>query len=144
MLALGLAASIVIIVAELSPVYSIEVTGLPCELAERDLAEQCEPTGAERHSYALLLLALLAAVMAWGAGIGRSLPAAAALAAAGAAVLAIALIGDLPDVDETGAIGIRFEGAAAMPKSGFWLSLIGGAMALVAGVAGVLAHRRSG
>lgn len=138
-LALGIVASVLLVIAELAPVYTIEVSGLPCEPAEPELAEECEPSGADRHSYALFVLALLALVMALGAGLARSLPAAAALALTGLAVLAIVLIGDAPHVNETGAIGLRFEEAAAMPGSGFWLSLAGGAAALLAGAAGLAA-----
>lgn len=137
-LALGSVAGIMMVIADFSPVYSIEVNGLPCEPAEPELADQCAPTGGDRHSYALLVLGVFAVLMAWGAGVGRSLPAAIALGACGAAVLAIALIGDLPDVNETGAIGVRFEQAAASPSSGFWLALLGGALAVGAGVLGTV------
>jgi hypothetical protein len=137
-LALGLVAGILLVIADLSSVYSIEVNGLPCEPAEPELADLCAPTGGDRHTYALLVLGLFAGLMAWGAGAGRSLPAAAALALCGLVALAIAVVGDLPDVNETGAIGVRFEQAAASPASGFWLSLVGGAMALGAGALGVL------
>ena len=140
---LGAASLALLLAAELAPVYTIDVNGLPCEPAEPTLADLCSPSGGDRHSYALLVLGLLAPVMAWGAGVGRSAPAAVALAVVGVAVLAIVLIGDLPDVTETGEIGLRFEQAEANPASGFYLSLLGGAAALLAGVIG-LARLRSG
>ena len=58
-------------------------------------------------------MAALIAAMGWGAGIGGSRPAAVALVALGVAVLAWALLVDLPVTDETGALGSSFEGAAA-------------------------------
>jgi hypothetical protein len=140
---LGAASLALLLAAELAPVYTIDVNGLPCEPAEPTLADLCSPSGGNRHSYALLVLGLLAAVMAWGAGVGRSAPAALALTVVGLAVFAIVLIGDLPDVTETGEIGLRFEQAEASPASGFYLSLLGGAAALLAGVIG-LAQLRTG
>jgi hypothetical protein len=52
----------------------------------------------------------------------------------GVAVLAIVLIGDLPELNETGEIGLRFDEAEAEPASGFYLSLLGGVLALGGGV----------
>jgi hypothetical protein len=49
-------------------------------------------------------------------------------------VLAIALLGDLPDTTETGEIGSSFTSASAKKGSGFWFELGGGGLALVAGV----------
>lgn len=140
--ALGLAGIVLLILAELSPVLEIEVGGGSCALADPALAETCAPTGAQRHSWSLGLLGVLGLVMAWGAGIGGSRPAALALLAAGAAGLAIVLIGDLPAVNETGQIGVAFEDAAATPASGFWLSLAGGAVVVGAGTLALLSRRR--
>lgn len=140
--AVGLAACGLLVAGELSPVYEIQVNGLACEPAEPELAELCAPTGAERHTFALLVLAVLGALMSVGAGLRRSAPAAGALTAVGVAALAIVLIGDAPDVNETGVLGLRFDQAEAEPASGFWLSLVGGALALLAGVLGLLANRR--
>jgi hypothetical protein len=71
--------------------------------------------------------------MAVGAGLGGSRPAGIALIGAGAVVLAIALIGDLPDTTETGEIGSNFASARAVKGTGFWLELVGGALAVAAG-----------
>jgi hypothetical protein len=132
---------VVLITAEFAPVYTIDVGGLPCDRVEFTLTDLCAPSGGERHSYALAILGLLALVMAWGASIGNSRPAAAALALAGAAALAIVLIGDLPDVNQTGEIGLRFDEAEASPANGFYLSLLGGALALAGGVVGLVRRR---
>jgi hypothetical protein len=135
-LGLGLAACTVLIAAELSPVVTVEIlTGGSCEiLADEELREQCNQKGASRHSWALGLLGILALLMAWAAGVARSRAAAVALVMTGVAVLAIVLIGDLPELNETGEIGLRFDEAEAEPASGFYLSLLGGVLALGGGV----------
>lgn len=134
-LALGIGAGILMIVAELSPILRIEIKQSgTCEIvAEPALRSQCAPTGGDRHSYALLVLGVLTLAMAWGAGVGRSRAAAAALVAIGLAVLAISLIADLPAVNETGAIGVRFDEAASTPAAGFFIELVAGAVAIAAG-----------
>lgn len=140
-LVLGVGAAVLLVAAELSPVLQITVNGLPCEIADPELAEQCSPTGAARHSWGLAVLGVLVLVMAWGAGIGASRPAGAALGIAGAAAIAIVLVGDLPDIDETGQIGLLFEAAAAAPASGFYLALAGGVTAMAAGLVGLVSTR---
>ncbi len=139
-LALGAAAAITMLIADFSPVYSVSLSASSCEAAvpTPEIQAACDPTAGDRHSHALILLGLAAGVMAFGAGPGRSLPAAVALLAIGGAVLAIALIGDLPDVDETGVLAGSYEGASAGPSSGFYLELLGGALALAAGILGLV------
>jgi hypothetical protein len=85
-----------------------------------------------------VLLGPLTAAMAWGAGVGRSRPAGAALLAVGLVVLGIALLIDPPVTDETGAIGPRFEGARAQAEIGFTLELVAGALASLAGATRLL------
>ena len=93
-----------------------------------DLADRCELSGLERNGGAFILLALLAALMAFGAGFGRSRPAAFALVGIGALVLLWALLVDLPVTDETGAIGRNFEGAEAAAGPGLTLEIVGGVL----------------
>lgn len=135
--ALGLVAALLMIVAEFSTIASVELTGLDesCEtqLIDPDQRDRCALSGFDRHGGALILLALIAATMAVGAGIGGSRPAAIALIVIGIVVLGIALLLDLPETDETGAIGASFEGAKASPGIGFYLELAGGLLALAAG-----------
>jgi hypothetical protein len=126
------------VMGEFATVASVELTGVDegCEvqLLDPELRDRCELSGFDRHGGALLLIAALTLALAIGAGIGGSRPAAAGLAAAGALVLGIALLIDLPVTDDTGAIGPRFEGAGASGGPGLWLELVGGALALGAGV----------
>ena len=132
---LGVAAAVLMVLAELSNLFTIEVDTASCQdLADPDQADACEQTGGEQHSFALVPVALLTAAMAVGAGLGGSRPAGLALLAAGVVVLAIALIGDLPDTNETGEIGFNFTSARAEKGSGFWFELVGGALATAAGL----------
>lgn len=89
-------------------------------------AEVARTTGHEQHSWAFLLIAILAAVMAWGAANGASRPAMFALLVLGTVVVAVALLNDLPDATKTGVVGSRFADAEASPQIGFWVELVGG------------------
>jgi hypothetical protein len=80
-----------------------------------------------------VLVAVLMAAMGWGAGIGRSRPAAAALVALGVGVLAWALLVDLPVTDETGALGSTFEGARGEAGIGLTLEIVAAVLAIGAG-----------
>jgi len=89
-------------------------------------------SGYERHSVALILIALLAAAMLAGALRGAR-PAMGALAVCGLVVLFIALLGDLPDAGDTGQIGDRYEDAEALTGIGYYLETLGGVLLLAAG-----------
>ena len=135
--AVGMVAALLMIVAEFSTVASVELTGLDesCEtqLVDPEQRDRCALSGFDRHGGALLLLGLIAAAMAVGAGVGGSRPAAVALIAIGLVVLGLTLLRDLPETDETGAIGASFEGARASAGAGLYLELLGGLLALAAG-----------
>jgi hypothetical protein len=95
-------------------------------------------TAAERHNYAMLVLAafaLLALVSALWTG---SQIASFAVAASGVIALLIFLIGDLPDAGKIGTLDDESESfvdARADPQAGFWLELIGSLTLAVCGVA---------
>ena len=135
---IGLCAALLMGLADLLPIVSVDVAGGSCEVindSDPDLADGCVQSGFERHGPALLLLGLVAAVMAWGAGLGGSRPAGSALIVVGLLVLGIALLIDLPVTDDTGAIGPRFEGARAQAEIGLFLELAAGVLAAAAGAA---------
>lgn len=136
-LVVGSLAGILMIAADFTPILQIEIKQSgTCEIvAEADLRALCSPTGGERHSYALVVLGVLSLVLAWVAGPGRARAAALGLVTVGLATLAMSLIGDLPAVGETGAIGIRFDEAAAKPAAGFFIELVAGGLAVGAGAA---------
>jgi hypothetical protein len=144
-LLLGLTAAILMVVSEFATLRSVKVLTASCsDLADPSLRGSCVTHGGEEHAYALVLMGIVAALMAWGAAIGRSRPAGIALLAIGAAVVAIALITDVPDIHKTGVLGERFDSAHAEAGPGLWLEIAGGALALAAGAMATVARRRPG
>jgi hypothetical protein len=142
-LVLGLLAAVLMVVSEFATLRSVKVLTASCsDLADPGLRGSCVTHGGEEHAYALVLLGLVAGVMAWGAAIGRSRPAAIALLAIGAAVVAIALITDVPDIHKTGVLGERFDSAHAQAGPGLYLEIAGGALALAAGAMATAVRRR--
>ena len=87
---------------------------------------------------ALLLLGLLTFVMGSGAAFGRSRPAAVALIAIGMVVIGVAFALDLPASDDTGVIGQDYAEAHASAGIGLWFEVVGGALAVLAGVLRVI------
>ena len=143
-LALGALAGLMLVATEFTTVASVDVASGSCEVindANPDLADRCSLSGFERHGGAFVLLGVLAALMAFGAGPGGSRPAAAALMAVGAVALVWALAVDLPETTKTGAIGRSFEGATGGRGPGFWLEVLGAMLAGGAGLTAFLLHR---
>ena len=97
-------------------------------------------TGAS-HAWAPIPLALVAAVLAYGAYRHRNRAALAGLAALGIATLLIALLGDLPDVRSSGLIGSSAGGyvqASSSPSAGLYMETLGAVVLLVTGGIGLL------
>jgi hypothetical protein len=134
--------AVLMIAAEFATLRSVKVLTASCsDLADPSLRGSCLTRGGEEHSYALVLLGVVALVMAWGATLGRSRPAAAALTVIGLAVIGIALATDLPDIHKTGVLGDRFDSASATPGPGLWMEIAGGALVLAAGVIALTVRR---
>jgi hypothetical protein len=95
--------------------------------------------GGPHHGYAIGLIGLVSLPMSYGAVIGESRPASAALVVLGALALLIAAIFDVPSLDDTGLIGRTYDLAEAGPGAGFWLEI---ACAVVL-LGGGLLHLRS-
>jgi hypothetical protein len=132
LLALPMAGAALLIAAELSTLYDVRVvTAVP---------EGGSFSAGGHHGYALGVIAVGIAVMAVGAVLGGSRPAAVAVLALSVAALAIALLVDLPDVHETGLIGHTYDAAEAEPRAGLYLEIAGGCAALV-GAALILVAR---
>ena len=129
----GMIAGLLLVISEFSTIASVEMRGgASCEVindSDPQLADRCSLSGFERHGGAFLILGLMTAAMAWGAGLGASRPAGAALVAIGVLVVVLSLALDLPQTHKTGAIGRNFEGATAKAGAGLYLELIGGALA---------------
>jgi amino acid transporter len=133
----ALLAGVLMLLTEVTTVISVDLKNTSCEViydSNPSLADNCSQTGFERSSLALLLLGVLTFVMGWGAAFGGSRPAALALIAIGVVVLGITLLGDLPASDDTGLIGRDYAEATASADTGLWLELIGGILAVLAGL----------
>ena len=135
--AAALLAGVFMLLTLVTTVISVDLRNTSCEViydSSPDLADNCSQTGFERSSVALLLLGLLTFAMGIGAAFGRSRPAAVALIVIGVVVLGITLLGDLPASDDAGLIGRDYAEATASAGAGLWFELIGGVLAVVAGV----------
>jgi hypothetical protein len=120
-------------VAEFTPLLSVGTSGHVGSLAT--------VTAGSHHSYALLPVAALAALlMLAGRGPRGRLPLL-AVAVLGLVALGIALIGDLPDAHATGLIrsaGGALATADSTPALGLYLETLGGVVLVLTAAAGVL------
>jgi hypothetical protein len=134
--AAALVAAVLLVATEFTTVASVKVANTSCEViqdSDPGLADRCSLSGFERNGGSFVLVAVLIAAMGWGAGIGCLRPAAAALVALGLAVLAWALLVDLPVTGKTGALGDSFEGARGQAGVGLTLEIVAGGLAVAAG-----------
>lgn len=123
LLALTALACLLLVIAEFGDLNEIKI-----------LTVTKEGIGAgANHGYALGVIAVVGAVMGFGAWRG-SRPAAFAVAVLGVAALLIVLLVDLPDVDATGLYGRNYEQAESTPALGFYLETAGAVLLLFAGV----------
>jgi hypothetical protein len=139
--ATAFAGGLLMLLAEVTTVISVDLRNTSCEViydSNPALADDCSQTGFERSSVALLLLGLLTFAMGTGAALGRSRPAAVALIVIGIVVIGITLLGDLPASDDTGLIGRDYDQAEASAGIGLWFELVGGILAVVAGLLRVI------
>ncbi len=133
----GVAAGVLLVATLFMTITSVDVANGSCEVindANPALADRCSLTGLERHGPAFALLGLLCVVMALGAGLGGSRPAATALIVIGVVAVVITLLTDWPESGETGAIGRSFEGAKAAKGLGLYAELLAGLLAAAAGL----------
>lgn len=138
---LGVLGALVLVIAELSTVVSIDVlsTGTCEEIADPQVRDACSVSGIEQHGGALILLGLLALAMTFGAARG-STPAALALIGIAVIVVGLTVLRDIPASTETGLVGLRYEAAEAGAARGLYLELTG---AVLCAAAGALSLRRS-
>jgi hypothetical protein len=123
----GVLGAFLLIVATFTTVIEIRVSG-----SRMPSGVDADLSGWDRHSISLILIALVAFVMLAGAA-QDAWPAMAAVAALGLVALLITVLGDAPDIHETGEVGKVFESAVAGAGTGFYLETLGGALLLVAG-----------
>lgn len=129
-----LLAAVLLVAAEFTTLFAIHEVGHSAPVKS--------VTNGSHHGYALIPIALLAAVMAVAARRGAGRPALLALAALAIIALVIALLVDLPDAHRTGLIaaGGGFEVGHATPGVGFYLETLGAVLLLVASGIGILAE----
>jgi hypothetical protein len=143
-LLLALASAVLLCAAEPATIASVDVAGDSCRVindSSPEMADRCDLSGFERHGGALILLALVAAGAGFLAQRRDDRLAGSILLAVGLVVLAITLLGDMPQTSETGAIGRDFDGASGQAGLGFFLELTGGVLAILAGVLALTAKR---
>ena len=134
LLGLMLLGAVLLIVAEFLPLYEIRaVTAVP--------AGGEHSTGGH-HGYALLVVGLALIPMAWGALRGGSRPAAIACLALAVIALFVALVIDLPDLNETGLIGRTYDQAEARPRVGFFVETLGATLALLGAIGTLVLRER--
>jgi hypothetical protein len=130
--AVALSAAAALIVAEFLPLYRVRT----------DVGHHVvrSVSAGSHHSYALLLMAVLAALLT--GALGRSgWPVPAALALLGLAALGIALLGDLPDVHRAGVLGTPATGlrdAHTVAGAALYLETLGAIALFAVGAAGVI------
>jgi LPXTG-motif cell wall-anchored protein len=142
-LALGLGAAALMVATELSTIHSVRLGETTCGAADPADRDKCLTSGGDQHGYALIVLALLCALMTFGAVLGRSKPAAVALAVIGAVVLFVALVLDLPTLDSTRDLELKYTGVEPQTGGAFTLELIAGGLALLAAAAAWALARRA-
>ena len=129
-----LAGALALIASEFMALYEIQVvTAVP--------AGGTQSVGGH-HAYALLVVGVALVPMSIGAVRGGSRPAAIATLVLALVAVAIALIVDLPDLNETGLIGRTYDQAQARPQAGFFVETVGATLALLGALATLLFRRR--
>jgi hypothetical protein len=129
----GLAGAALLVIAEFTSLLSVH-SGLHAT------AVRAVQTGSH-NSYALIPIALLAALLSLAARRAHSPLALLALGVLGLAAFLIALVGDLPDAQASGLIlgpSGRYALASSSPEVGFYLETLGAVILLVAAGAGLL------
>jgi hypothetical protein len=131
------------VLTEFSTIQSVRIGESTCGAAEERLRDVCSTGGGEQHDWALLVLGIFAALLAFGAAVGRSKPAALALGAVGLIVLFVALVLDHPTLDDKRGLEIYFGEAGTKPQTGggYTLELIAGVLAVVAAGLALLRER---
>jgi hypothetical protein len=131
-LGIGAGAAALLAAAALVGATSGTVIGITVGTTSRLANLDTALSGWDRHGPALLLIAAFALVMLVGALRGAP-PAMVAVLVCGLAVLAIALVADVPHLDDTGQVGELYTDARAAPGAGFWLEVVGGALLVACG-----------
>jgi hypothetical protein len=139
---LSVAAALALFASYFATVVYVTVGSASCQDRAEQRAADCVKSGGDEHSIAFIQLALALVAMAVAAAAGGSRLAGLAIAAIGVVALVTALASDLPQTHRAGALASDFSAARAHPGAGLWLEIVGGAVALVAGVLALTGGRR--
>ena len=144
-LLLGLSAAVLMVLTEFSTIQEVRIGESTCGAAEERLRDFCSTGGGDQHNWALLVLGVFAALLSFGAAVGRSRPAALALGLVGLIVLFVALGLDRPTLDDTRGLEVYYgeEGTKPSTGGGYTLELIAGALAVIAAGLALLRERVS-
>ena len=129
----GLLGALLLLVAEVTTVYAVYTAGgtAPVESVN---------TGSH-HGYALVPIALLAALLSCVIWLTRGRAALWALGVLGLIALLIARLGDLPDAHSRGIVrtaGAHFVSGGARPSAGLYIETLGAAVILITSGLGLL------
>jgi hypothetical protein len=118
----GLAGAALLLVATFATVIYLQIVTVT----------KSTSSGWDRHGPALLIIGVAALLMLAGALRGAR-PAMAALAALGLVALLIALIGDLPHLNDAGLCGEAYQGCRAHSGFGYYAETLGAVLLLLSG-----------
>jgi hypothetical protein len=125
-LAGALLGALLLVVAEFTTLFTVHVqtSSTPIKTV----------TTGSHHSYALLLIAIVVAVLAFAVWRDTSRPALLAIGLLGVVALLIALLGDLPDAHASGLAGsstTHYVDASSTPSAGLYLETLGAVLLVI-------------
>lgn len=134
-LACGFLAAALLIASEFAQLYAVHTSVTRTALQT--------VTGHAHNAFALVPIALLAALLTYGGAREGSPPALLAVGALGVIALVIALAGDLPDAQATGIVlrDGHYDAASSSPSLGLYLETLGGVLLLITSGTGLLLSR---
>jgi hypothetical protein len=118
--------ALLLVVAEFTALYRVHTA------ASKNAIDSV--TSGSHHAYALIPIAQLAVVLAYGVYRERSRPALLAIGLLGVLTLLIALIGDLPDAQASGLVGggtAHYVLASSTPSAGLYMETLGAVVLLI-------------
>jgi hypothetical protein len=124
--------ALLLVVAEFTELYRVDIASSPTTVRMVDAGGN--------HGYALLPLALLAAVLGIGVYRSGSRPALLAIGLVGLVALLITLLGDLPDAQGSHLIRLSgsFFNTSSTPSAGLYLETLGAVLLIATCVLGFL------
>ncbi len=129
----GLLGALLLLVAEFTTLYDVKTTNGGVLIKS--------VSNGSNHAYAMVPIALLAALLAFAVWRVGSRPALLAIGLLGVLALLISLLGDLPDAHASGLIGsstTHFAVASSRPSAGFYMETLGAVLLVITCVSGFI------